>query len=78
MLESIIGKYKRLQGSHSKGGMTAMLLSIGAMVGRRASDTIQTGLQAVTTADVSTWCKDHLGITLQAQRKIAMGATKMG
>lgn len=78
VLESIIGKYKRLQSSHSKGGMTAMLLSIGTMIGRRAGDTIKTALQTVTTADVLTWCKDHLGITLQAQRKIALGVTKMG
>lgn len=78
VLESIIGKYKRLQSSHSKGGMTAMLLSIGAMVGKQATADIKTALQSVTTADVITWCKKHLGITLQAQRKLALGATKTG
>jgi hypothetical protein len=78
VLESIIGKYKRLQSSHSKGGMTAMLLSIGAMVGKQAKAEIKTALQSVTTADVITWCKQHLGITLQAQRKLALGATKTG
>ncbi len=78
VLESIIGKYKRLQSSHSKGGMTAMLLSIGAIVGHKAVATIKTALQATTTADVIAWCKKHLGITTQAQRKIAFGAIKTG
>ena len=78
VLESLIGKYKRLQSSHSKGGMTAMLLSIGAIVGKKASDTIQQALQTVSTDDVSSWCKNTLGTTLQAQRKLALGATKTG
>ena len=78
VLESIIGKYKRLQSSHSKGGMTAMLLSIGAIVGPKATATIKTALQSVTTDNVTTWCKNHLGVTLQAQRKLALGATKTG
>ena len=78
VLESLIGKYKRLQSSHSKGGMTAMLLSIGAIVGKLASDTIQQALQTVSTDDVIRWCKDTLGTTLQAQRKLALGATKTG
>ena len=78
VLESIIGKYKRLQSSHSKGGMTAMLLSIGAIVGHKVVATIKIALQTVTTADVTAWCKQHLGVTIQAQRKIAFGATKTG
>jgi hypothetical protein len=78
VLESIIGKYKRLQSSHSKGGMTAMLLSVGTIVGRLTTDRIARALEMVTTADVISWCKEHLGVTLQAQRKLAIGATKMG
>jgi len=78
VLESIIGKYIRLQSSHSKGGMTAMLLSIGTVLGLRATSTIKTALESVTTADVRTWCETHLGVTIQAQRKLALGATKMG
>ena len=78
VLESIIGKYKRLQSCHSKGGMTAMLLSIGAIVGRKTTATIKKALERVRTADVDHWCKDHLGITLQSQRRLAFSATKTG
>jgi len=78
VLESLIGKYKRLQSSHSKGGMTAMLLSIGAIVGKLGAETIQQALETISTDDVTSWCKDTLGTTLQAQRKLALGATKPG
>ena len=41
VIESLIGKYKRLQSTHSKGGMTAMLLSFGAIVLDKTTETIQ-------------------------------------
>jgi len=72
VLESIIGKYKRLQGMHSKGGMTAMLLSIGAIVCHKTVDTVAEALQRVKTIEVGQWCRQQLGITLQAQRTIAL------
>jgi hypothetical protein len=78
VLESIIGKYKRVQSSHSKGGMTAMLLSIGAMLGKLNPQIIKRALETVRTADVDTWCRNHLGITLQSQRRLTLSATKTG
>ncbi len=55
-----------------------MLLSIGAMLGRRTTAGIKQALEVVRSADVDTWCRDHLGITLQSQRRRALGATKTG
>lgn len=71
VIESIIGKYKRLQSMHSKGGMTGMLLSIGAIVCHKSVDTIAAALARVKTVEVGQWCRQQLGITIQAQRKIA-------
>ena len=78
VLESIIGKYKRLQSTHSKGGMTAMLLSIGAILGTTSTSMIRQALETVRTADVTAWCQQHLGITLQSQRRLTASATKTG
>jgi hypothetical protein len=78
VLESIIGKYKRLQSSHSKGGMTAMLLTIGAIVGQKAAATVQQALESVSAEDVISWCEQNLGVTLPSQRKLALGATTTG
>lgn len=78
VLESIIGRYKRLQSTHSKGGMTAMLLSIGAFVGRRTLAGIQAALETVRSADIEKWCQEHLGLTIQSQKRLARSATKTG
>ena len=76
VLESIIGKYKRLQSNHSKGGMTAMLLSIGAVLGTTSTSIIRQALETVRTADVAAWCQKHLGVTLLSQRRLTANATK--
>ena len=78
VLESIIGKYKRLQSTHSKGGMTAMLLSIGAILGTTTTSIIRQALETVRTAEVAAWCNEHLGITLQSHRRLTAIATKPG
>lgn len=76
VLESLIGKYKQLQRSHSQGGMTAMLLSFGAIVCSKTQEFIRTALANVKTHDVTKWCHKNLGVTLQAQRLIAFGRNK--
>lgn len=76
VLESLIGKYKQLQSTHSKGGMTAMLLSFGAIVGEMTHETIRKALDCVQTSHVGAWCTKHLGVTLQSQRMRAFAGNK--
>jgi len=76
VLESLIGKYKFLQRTHSKGGMTATLLSFGAIVLDKTDETLRHALETVKTQDVYDWCIENLGITIQAQRKTAFEGTK--
>jgi hypothetical protein len=71
VLESLIGKYKRLQSMHSGNGMTRTILALGAIVGRRCVQTLRQALQHITNRDVTDWCHSHLGITLQALRQHA-------
>ena len=71
VLESLLGKYKRIQGTHSKGGMTGSLLNIGAAVLQKTSDTIQKALETVPVAAVGRWIRDHLGLTIPAQQALA-------
>ena len=78
VIESVIGKYKRLQGTHSQGGMTAMLLSIGAIVASKTTGMVRDALIATPTRNVLEWCHRHLGITLQAQRCLAFSGNKTG
>ncbi len=71
VLESLLGKYKRIQGTHSKGGMTGSLLNIGAAVLRKTSATIQNALASVPVAAVGKWIRENLGLTIPAQQALA-------
>lgn len=48
--------------------MTSTILALGAIVGRRCRETIRQALTRITTRQVSTWCRTHLGPTLQSRR----------
>ena len=76
VIESVIGKYKQMQGHHSHGGMTAMILSIGAIVADRTLATIRQAFGAIKTNAVQEWTRTHLGVSLQAQRCLAFNGNK--
>lgn len=71
VLESLIGKYKSLQGTNSRGGMTPQVLAFGAMVAKKTKATIRQAMIAIRTSDVMQWCKEHLGLSIQGQRQYA-------
>jgi hypothetical protein len=71
ILESLLGKYKRIQGTHSKGGMTGSLLNIGAAVSRKSTETIRRALSSVPVAAVGNWIGDRLGRTIPSQQALA-------
>ena len=78
VLESIIGKYKTLQGEQGQFGATSMLLSIGAFVGRLTVSGICTALQTIQGAALDKWEQINLGSTIQSQRKQAFPSPKRG
>lgn len=71
VLESIIGKYKTLQGERGQFGATGMLLAIGAFVGRLTVKCVGTALATINGAALQHWEKTNLGATIQSQRKQA-------
>jgi hypothetical protein len=79
-LESLIGKGKRLEGQQSRSGFTKMILGMAAAVVEPSHEYLQRALAAVKTKDVLSWCREHLGITVQAKRHHALVAagTKPG
>jgi hypothetical protein len=72
VLESLIGKGKRLQGQHSRGGFTKMVLGMAASVVQVTHDRVRDALQTVRNADLFTWCQQNLGPSLTAQRRQAL------
>lgn len=69
VLESIIGKFKHVAGEGGHHGLTGIVLSIGALVGRLAVETVQAAMTEITTREVWDWCHEHLGITVQSARR---------
>ncbi len=78
VLESLLGKYKRIQGTHSKGGMTGSLLSIGAAVLKKSTSVIQAAMATVPVGAVGQWVRDKLGLTIPAQQALAFQQDKNG
>jgi hypothetical protein len=76
VLESLIGKYKRIQGTHSHGGMTAALLNVGATLLNKSPDVIQEALAAVPVQRVMQWVRDQLGLTIPAQQALFLRRKK--
>jgi len=69
VIESVLGKLKRLEQDQAKSGFTGLLLSIGAMVSSTTSDVILKALETVPTKKVLDWCKEILGRSVQAKRQ---------
>jgi len=69
VIESVLGKMKRLEQDQSKSGFTGLLLGLGALVSTTTTAVIQTALETVPTKQVWAWCQETLGQTVQAQRR---------
>jgi hypothetical protein len=80
VLESCFGKMKELEKQQSRGGFTSLLVSFGALLADTTTKVIQEALKHSDTKAVYRWCKEHLGTTLFAKRKLAFAesATKDG
>jgi hypothetical protein len=76
VLESVLGKLKRLEQDQAKSGFTGLLLSIGAMVSTTTAEVVQKALETVLTKKVLTWCKETLGRSVQAKRREAFAKTE--
>lgn len=74
VIESILGKLKRLEQSQAKSGFTGLLLSIGAMVSSTTSDVILKALESVPTKKALAWCEETLGRSVQAKRQEALAS----
>lgn len=55
-------------GERGQHGLTGMVLSIGALVGKQTVATVQTAMSEITNQQVWDWCGSHLGPTVQSVR----------
>ena len=69
VIESVLGKMKRLEQHQAKSGFTGLILGLSAMVATTTHEIIQTALETVPTKKVWAWCQDVLGPSVQAKRR---------
>lgn len=69
VIESVLGKMKRLEQHQSKSGFTGLILGLSAMVATTTQEIIQMALETVPTKKVLAWCQDVLGSSVQAKRR---------
>jgi hypothetical protein len=71
VLESCQGRWKALERQQATQGFTGLLLVLPAMLRDWSQQQIIEALRRVTTASVRNWCREHLGVTVNARRRLA-------
>lgn len=76
IIESVLGKLKRLEHNQAKSGFTALVLSAAAAVSETTREVVQKAMETVPTKKVLEWTREHIEQSVQAKRKIAFSNTK--
>lgn len=70
-LESLFGRYKRLEGQHSKGGFTSLLAAMPMLLTDWTPARVRESLTQVSVKEMKQWVQDTLGATLASRRVTA-------
>jgi hypothetical protein len=68
VLESLLGRFKALAREHSRGGVTALALGMGALLGAPCEEELAQALGDCSTADVRAWVRANLTPNIQKRR----------
>jgi hypothetical protein len=69
VLESAFGVQKRLAADQAEGGLTALTLALGAVLGKHTAETVRADLEAVPQKKAESWARRTLGQTVQWLRR---------
>lgn len=73
VIESLFGKFKQLEKNHAAGGLTTLVLSLPALMGKLSITVIQQALDQIPVHRVSEWIKNNLGVTFWSKRRRDLG-----
>jgi len=71
ILESLFGRYKRLERQHSKGGFTRLIAAFPTLCFRVTAQSIRRGFAKTTAKDLNAWLRENLPSTLASRRNKA-------
>ena len=75
VIESCFGRLKFLEGDQQQRGFSALLLSLGALVGTWTPERIAQALARTPVKAIRHWVQTHLGQTHHTQRRLAYAGT---
>jgi hypothetical protein len=76
IIESVLGKMKRLEQDQAKSGFTGLILGAAAIVSHTTQEVVTKAMETVPTKKVTEWVKNKLGQSLQSKRNIAFSTTQ--
>jgi hypothetical protein len=76
VIESLIGKGKRLEGQQSQSGFTRQVLAMAGSVVKPTHQIIQAALKSIGMKHLKAWCTEHLPQSVQAKRRRDLGTQK--
>lgn len=76
VLESCFGRFKQLEKQQSRGGFTSLVLGFGALLAETTTEAVKQAMQHSGTKEIYEWCRQHLGMTLFGQRKMAFAESE--
>jgi len=71
ILESLFGRFKQLEGQHSKSGFTRLVAAIPTFCRRVSGTLVRNAFSKVKSADLKQWIFESIPITLASQRNLA-------
>ena len=71
ILESLFGRFKQLEGQHSKGGFTSLLAALPSLCCTVDAARVRRRLLHVSTTKLKQWIKETIGSTLTTRRAAA-------
>ena len=73
VLESLIGKGKRLEGQQSQSGFTRQVLAMAGSVVKPTYETLQVALKSFGMKHLRAWCTEHFPQSVQSKRRRDLG-----
>lgn len=69
VIESLFGKFKQLEKNHSSDGLTSLVLSMPAMLGKMSIDCVKDALEMVSVKKAQEWVENNIGISFWSKRR---------
>ena len=70
-LESSFGRFKQLEGQHSKGGFTSLVAAMPMLLTDWTAELVRKSLSAVSVIQMKQWLSKELGTTVTSKRVTA-------